>query len=73
MKNTLAFSLRALRRDWRAGELRILVVALVIAVASMTAVGFFIMPGNGPRPPKNISTWPFWLNIWTLDQPESAT
>ena len=41
MRNTLAFSLRALRRDWHAGELRILVLALVIAVASMTAVGFF--------------------------------
>ena len=41
MRNTLALSLRALRRDWRAGELRILVIALVIAVASMTAVGFF--------------------------------
>lgn len=34
-------SLRALYRDWRAGELRILTVALIIAVASMAAVGFF--------------------------------
>lgn len=33
--------MRALYRDWRAGELRILVAALVIAVASMAAVGFF--------------------------------
>lgn len=41
MINSLAFSLKALRRDWRSGELRILAVALVIAVASMTAVGFF--------------------------------
>ena len=41
MINTATFSLRALRRDWRSGELRILSVALVIAVASMTAVGFF--------------------------------
>jgi len=39
--STLAFAWRALRRDWRAGELRILAVALVIAVASVTAVGFF--------------------------------
>jgi putative ABC transport system permease protein len=30
-----------LRRDWRAGELRLLVTALVIAVASVTSVGFF--------------------------------
>jgi putative ABC transport system permease protein len=37
----LAFSLRSLRRDWRAGELKVLVAALVIAVASITSVGFF--------------------------------
>ena len=36
-----AFALRLLRRDWRAGELRVLAMALVIAVGSMTAVGFF--------------------------------
>jgi putative ABC transport system permease protein len=34
-------SLRMLQRDWRAGELRVLAVALVIAVASVTTVGFF--------------------------------
>lgn len=34
-------ALRMLRRDWRAGELRLLVIALVIAVASVTSVGFF--------------------------------
>ena len=28
-------------RDWRAGELRVLALALVIAVASVTSVGFF--------------------------------
>jgi putative ABC transport system permease protein len=32
---------RMLRRDWRAGELRILGIALLIAVASVTSVGFF--------------------------------
>ncbi|MEI2742048.1 MAG: FtsX-like permease family protein [Candidatus Competibacter sp.] len=32
---------RALRRDWRAGELRVLAAALLIAVASVAAVGFF--------------------------------
>ena len=36
-----ALALRLLRRDWRAGELRVLAMALVIAVGSMTAVGFF--------------------------------
>jgi putative ABC transport system permease protein len=30
-----------LARDWRAGELRVLAAALVIAVASVTSVGFF--------------------------------
>jgi putative ABC transport system permease protein len=30
-----------LLRDWRAGELRILAMALVVAVASITSVGFF--------------------------------
>jgi putative ABC transport system permease protein len=34
-------ALRLLARDWRAGELRILVAALVIAVAASTAIGFF--------------------------------
>jgi putative ABC transport system permease protein len=32
---------RMLRRDWRAGELGILALALVIAVAAVTSVGFF--------------------------------
>jgi putative ABC transport system permease protein len=30
-----------LLRDWRAGELRVLAMALVVAVASITSVGFF--------------------------------
>lgn len=37
----LRFALRALRRDINAGELRVLALALVVAVASVTAVGFF--------------------------------
>ncbi|MBU1692254.1 MAG: FtsX-like permease family protein [Gammaproteobacteria bacterium] len=39
--NSFALSLRMLHREWRAGELRVLAVALVIAVASVTSVGFF--------------------------------
>lgn len=34
-------ALRQLRRDWRAGELTILMLALVIAVASVSSVNFF--------------------------------
>jgi putative ABC transport system permease protein len=37
----IALSLRLLARDWRAGELRVLVVGLVIAVTSLTTVAFF--------------------------------
>ena len=33
---------RMLSRDWRAGELNILALGLLIAVTSITAVGFFI-------------------------------
>src|SRR5687768_17417934 len=33
--------MRMLRRNWSAGELRVLLVALLIAVASVTTVGFF--------------------------------
>ena len=32
---------RMLLRDWRAGELRVLAIALAIAVASVTSVAFF--------------------------------
>jgi len=34
-------SLLMLRRDWRAGELYVLTLALIIAISGMTAVGFF--------------------------------
>ena len=37
----IRFALRAFRRDLRAGELSILVAAIVVAVTAMTAVGFF--------------------------------
>jgi putative ABC transport system permease protein len=32
---------RSMGRDWRAGELRLLVLAVRLAVAALTAVGFF--------------------------------
>ena len=38
----LTQSLRMTARDWRAGELRFLLVALIVAVSALSAVGFFI-------------------------------
>lgn len=38
---TLRFALHLLARDWRAGELRVLAAAMVVAVASVTTVAFF--------------------------------
>lgn len=40
-KRQSRFALRSLMRDLRAGELRVLALALIVAVASVTAVGFF--------------------------------
>lgn len=39
--NLLLLSLNLLRRDWRAGELRVLLIALVLAVGSIATVGLF--------------------------------
>ncbi len=41
MMTAMVLALRMLLRDWRSGELRLLAVALVLAVASVTSVGFF--------------------------------
>jgi len=35
-------SLRMTARDWRAGELRFLLIALIVAVSALSAVGFFV-------------------------------
>ncbi len=39
--NILRLSLNLLRRDWRAGEWRVLLLALVLAVGSLATVGMF--------------------------------
>ncbi|HEX6137975.1 MAG TPA: FtsX-like permease family protein [Casimicrobiaceae bacterium] len=41
MSNTLRLALRLIARDWRAGELRVLIAAIVLAVASVGTVAFF--------------------------------
>ncbi|HSI95180.1 MAG TPA: hypothetical protein VK938_03720, partial [Methylophilaceae bacterium] len=41
MSGDMTFALKQLRSAWRAGEIRVLLFALVLAVAAMTAVGFF--------------------------------
>lgn len=41
MSAALGFALRRLRRSWRSGELLIMAIALVIAVAAVSAVGLF--------------------------------
>ena len=42
-----ALAWRQMARDFRAGELRLLVVAVMLAVAALTAVGFFADRING--------------------------
>ena len=39
--SSFALGWRTLWRDWRAGELRLALVAVALAVAALTAVGFF--------------------------------
>ncbi|MFN0317953.1 MAG: ABC transporter permease [Burkholderiales bacterium] len=41
MSNLLTFALRLLAREWRSGELRVLGLALLVAVGSLTTVAFF--------------------------------
>jgi putative ABC transport system permease protein len=38
----LRLALKMTGRDWRAGQLRFLLVALIVAVAALSAVGFFV-------------------------------
>ncbi|MFN3565742.1 MAG: ABC transporter permease, partial [Burkholderiaceae bacterium] len=42
LRHLLVQALRMTARDWRAGELRLLAAALVVAVAAVTSVGFFV-------------------------------
>lgn len=39
--NVFKQSVKSLRRDWRSGELRLIAIAIVIAVTSLTSVHFF--------------------------------
>jgi putative ABC transport system permease protein len=40
--NTFKFSLTSLKRDWHSGELRLIGVSIILAVACLTSVSFFI-------------------------------
>src|SRR2546423_10516733 len=42
LDRALGQAARMTLRDWRAGELRLLAASLVIAVAAVTSVGFFV-------------------------------
>lgn len=41
MMRSLRFALNGLIRDWRSGELRLIAIAVLVAVASLTSVNFF--------------------------------
>lgn len=38
----VAFSLATLKRDWHSGEIRLIAIALIIAVSAVTTVNFFV-------------------------------
>jgi len=40
--NALALALRTMMREWRSGELGVLVLAIIVAVAALTGVGFLV-------------------------------
>ena len=40
--NALRLALRTLAREWRSGELGVLLLALTVAVAALTGVGFLV-------------------------------
>ena len=42
MRHAFTLAVRILRREWRAGEMRAVAAALVVAVGSVTGVGFLI-------------------------------
>ena len=42
MRGTLILGLRILAREWRSGELAVLFLALLVAVSSLTGVGFLV-------------------------------
>lgn len=40
--NTFKFALTSLKRDWKSGELRLIGISVILAVACLTSVSFFI-------------------------------
>ena len=39
---TMALAMRLLGREWRSGEMGVLLLALIVAVAALTGVGFLV-------------------------------
>ena len=60
MIKALRLALLALLRDGKSGELRVLMLALLVAVSALTAVGFFTTVR-----PNGHSEYPAILNAWT--------
>ena len=57
----LSLAVRQLLRDARAGELRVLFFALLVAVAASTAIGYFGARLNGAVP---LNSWaPTWSSM----------
>jgi predicted lysophospholipase L1 biosynthesis ABC-type transport system permease subunit len=57
MNASLRLGWRTLWRDLRAGELRLLIVAVTLAVAALTAVGFFADRLKGGLRAMRASCW----------------
>ena len=58
---------RLLKRDYRAGELTLIAVAIVIAVAAVTTVGFFT-----DRVQRALTQQANWLLGWISSLPTAA-
>ena len=54
----LRLALRTLAREWRSGELGVLLLALTVAVAALTGVGFLVSRISAAVAVSNTASWP---------------